>query len=93
MSDKMYGYKIGDIVELKIDYQDERRAWVKAGSKLRLVAFAPKVVMRPKHEKIPYPDGEDRKPYFFNAVRAEQEMGNHTDRTRGNFIIIRKVKS
>jgi hypothetical protein len=56
------------------------------GTKLRLVAFAPKV--RVCATASP---SNDTKAYFFNAVRASQEK-DYGSRIRASFCTIRKVK-
>lgn len=83
----MYKYNLGEIVETKVDLVSENKNPIPVGTKIRLVAFAPKVRIIKDGEKSHY----DKKPYFFNAVIATQE-NDYSDRIRANFVTIKKVK-
>lgn len=94
-----YGYRIGETVENIVELYDEGGIRVDFGTKLRLVAFAPKVRISGINSAT-----EDGKAYFFNAVRADQAdfwehyHGAHKDkpegkRIRASFCTIRKVKA
>lgn len=83
----MYKYNLGEIVETKVDLISENKTPIPAGTKIRLVAFAPKVRIVKDGEKSHY----DKKPYFFNAVIATQE-NDYSDRIRANFVTIKKIK-
>jgi hypothetical protein len=84
------GYTAGQHVVLKVDVLDERGEVVKAGTLLRLAAFAPKVRKTPPCSigapHYLYTDGRD---YFYNAVRADQ-LGDTGRRIRENFCTIKK---
>lgn len=74
--------RIGKLVTAKVDLMDEVGAIVKAGTKIRIVAVAPKVRMIPVKLRDPdYHDGLDE---FFNATR---EYGG--PRIRANFCTIK----
>ncbi len=87
-SEKMYGYKIGEIVKLKVSVFNEIGQVIPEGTDIRLVAFAPAVRM-PRPDQI---DGVrvDGKQYFFNAVLASQES-DFGNRIRTNFCAIEKT--
>lgn len=87
---EIYGYKLGEIVENVIELIDEGGLSIDHGTKLRLVAFAPKVRI-PMSMVRQNPSAYDKKPYFFNAVRASQE-NDSGNRIRANFVTIRKIK-
>lgn len=80
-----YGFTTGETVETKVDLFDENKNPIKAGSKIRLVAFSAKVRMtRGKNQ--------DSRKYFYNAVSENQE-GNYGNRIRENFCTIKKIKN
>jgi hypothetical protein len=91
---KIYGYSLGEIVISKTDTFREssdisrRYDLIPSGSRLRLVAFAPKV------RKVKEPDGikQDRKDYFFNAVLADSTDPDYKGRIRESFCTIRKLR-
>ncbi len=87
---EMYGYELGEVVELMVGALDDRKQWINQGETVRLVAFTPKVFVR---RDIPtgWEREMDRREYFFNAVRANQES-DQFPRIRANFITIRKIK-
>ncbi len=89
MLDKMYGYKVGDVVETVVRLQTEGGVDVSIGSRLRLVAFAPKVRISRKKDHSGFIDGRE---YFYNAVRESQES-DYGNRIRANFCTIRKIKA
>lgn len=84
--DKMYGYKLGQIVIAKVDLWTENSEYLPIGTKLRIVSFAEKVY------KTKYPDNlrNDSKPYFINAVLATQTK-DYDNRVRPDFCTIRKL--
>lgn len=84
---QVYGYQLNEVVENILELYDEGGIRVDFGTKLRLVAFAPKVRVSSINSAT-----NDTTAYFFNAVRADQES-NHERRIRANFCTIRKVKS
>lgn len=89
VKNEAYGFKIGEIVELKIALSDERDVLVEKGSRLRIVAIAPKIY-EPRKE-IADDVGVDMKQYFYNAVRADQES-DYGNRIRSNFCTIQRIK-
>lgn len=86
---EMYGFKVGEIIETKINVTDENGVLLERGSRLRLVSIAPKVIVVAKDNRIS--GVHDSKPYFFNAVRETQES-NYGDRIREDFIAIKKCE-
>ncbi len=83
----VYGYQLHEVVENILELYDEGGIRVDYGTRLRLVAFAPKVRVSSINSAT-----NDGRAYFFNAVRADQES-DHERRIRANFCTIRKVKS
>ena len=61
------GYHVGQEYISKVPLLDEDSTTVQRGSRLRIVAIAPKVRMTKADGK--YNDGHE---YFFNAVRSEE---------------------
>lgn len=93
-SQELYGFKVGEIVELLVTETMESNTGRKScvrGSRIRLVCFVPKV-------KIYTADTElekkfvDSKPYFFNAVPEEQWDSDYGNRIRANFCTIKKCE-
>ncbi len=89
-SQKMYGFKVGEIVETKVELFDETVSLrIDSGTKLRLVCFVPKVKLSQPHlQDSVFVDGKE---YFYNAVRANQKS-DHGRRIRANFCTIKKIK-
>ncbi len=106
MSDtkEMYGFKVGETVETLFELKDERNKVFPVGTKIRIVAIAPKVFAPARKEYRA--QTQDGKAYFFNAVpdgtidfwenfgrepdkKSDLPLG---DRIRANFITIRKIK-
>jgi len=83
----MYKYNLDEIVETKVDLISENKTVIPAGSKIRLVAFAPKVRLIKDSDKSYC----DKKSYFYNAVLATQE-NDYSDRIRADFVTIKKIK-
>jgi hypothetical protein len=81
-----YGFKLGDIVLNKVELIDEHGNVIVPGTKLRIVAFTPKVQITKGNPKY-----YDNKVYFFNAVRNEQTE-NYSHRIRANFCTIKKFQ-
>ncbi len=79
------GFTLGKTYHTTVDLLDERNATVSAGTSVRLVAIAPKVCMT-KVSAIFHTDGL---PYFYNAVRADQESDSG-NRIRANFCTLQK---
>jgi hypothetical protein len=78
-------YSIGQIVQTKYDLHDENQNEIPAGTRIRIVAIAPKIRMVAKDTL------HDRLPYFFNAV-LESQAEDWSNRIRANFCTIRKIK-
>ncbi len=76
-----YGYELGQVVKTKAELWTENHEYIPAGSLVRLVSFAPKVFMYPRDKR------NDKKPIFFNAVKAEQ-VSEYGNRIRANFCTI-----
>ena len=83
----MYKYNLDEIVETKVPLFTENKTVIPAGSKIRLVAFAPKVRIIKDGANLWY----DKKSYFFNAVIATQE-NDYSDRIRADFVTIKKIR-
>lgn len=79
---------VGDIVETLVPLKRESGKPVTPGTRLRIVAVAPKVVHKPDWVET-YPQHYDNHDYFFNAL-PENESEDR-DRIRANFVTIRKV--
>ena len=77
-------FKVGCTYILKVNVMDENRKIIPAGTKIRLVAIAPKVRMVTGENK-------DTSPYFYNAVLASQE-NDYANRIRENFCTIAKER-
>jgi hypothetical protein len=84
----MYNYNIGDIVTniLPLEVDNRDHDIIPIGTKLRIVAIAPKVCMVKSNDGY-----HDNKQYFFNAVLTDQN-NNDSDRIRANFCTIKKEK-
>ncbi len=77
---KLYGFSIGDVVETLVNLYDEKEDPIVIGTRLRLIAFAPKVVIHgPLNRRAGFQDGKE---YFFNAVRDSDK--DYWDRSRKN---------
>lgn len=91
-----YNFSVGQIVTNKIPLTDENEVNIPVGSKLRIVAIAPKVFYTKKkaiQEQMVIQDNSrlfDNRVYFFNAVRAEQKE-DYGNRIRAHFVTIKKV--
>lgn len=86
-----YGFKLGQIVRLRVDLPDENTRIVKAETHLRLVGFDLKVnrytpdVIKANKKYL------DRLPYYYKAVRAEQEYNDEKNIIKGHFITIKPL--
>lgn len=89
MSDSKYGYSLGEIVVSLIDLRSESGTVVPSGTKLRLVAFAPKLIQTHYDSIRAYPHLFDSRTYFFNAVVADKP--DTSPRIREHFVTIRKL--
>ena len=85
----MYGYSVGDVVQLKFDVLDEMDNKVPAGTLVRIVAIAPKVCIIPPKYRTEWHDG---KAFFYNAVVASQTDERASTRIREDFCTIKKVQ-
>lgn len=98
MPDKMYGFKVGDIVITRVPvrqsdgYQNGKYRFgiVPAGTRLIIVAIAAKVCIASKETIKNEPTLYDEKSYFYNAV-VESE-GTDGSRIRADFVTIKKEK-
>ncbi len=83
-TESKYGYNVGQIVVTKLELIDENLNTIPAGTRIRIVAIAPKVRIRTGDEYL------DSKQYFFNAVIESQEL-DYGNRIRANFCTIKKL--
>jgi hypothetical protein len=81
-----YGYSIGQIVQTRYNLYDENQNEIPAGTRIRIVAIAPKVRI------ITGDELHDRREYFYNAILADQTEPDYMNRIRANFCTIRKIK-
>ena len=85
-----YGFKIGQIVLTKIDLTNENGVTIPTGTRLRIVAIAPKVrIYTQNNDLYGIPQRLDSKQYFFNAVLEDQQE-DYSNRIRANFCTITK---
>jgi sugar lactone lactonase YvrE len=101
-SNSMYGFKIGQVVELKTAVEDERGNEISAGQKIRLVAFTPKVFYT-SPSRVDNITADSRE-CFFNAVvdgsvdawdrdsRGSLLQVPYAPRIRAHFCTIKKIK-
>lgn len=88
MENSKYGFKVGDIVECKVDLISELGETYPKGNLIKIVAIAPKVRYTAKSLIRDFPERNDSKLYFFNAV----VKGRENDRIRANFVTIKKCR-
>lgn len=82
-----YGFKLHHIVATKVDLKDERDTVIPAGSKVKIVAIAPKVTYTSKWNITNFPHLYDSREYFVNLV----PIGGGP-RIRSHFVTIKKIK-
>ena len=88
-----YGYTVNQIVTNKIDLTNENGVTIPTGTRLRIVAIAPKVrIYTENNDLYDMAQRLDSKQYFFNAVLEDQQE-DYSNRIRANFCTIRNVKS
>ncbi len=81
---------VGEQVINLVELEDENGVKIPAGSRLRVVSIAAKVIiMRQKAKE--QPERYDLKEHFFNAVRADQES-DYGNRIRANFVTIKRYE-
>lgn len=88
MENSKYGFKVGDIVECKVDLTSAAGETYPKGSLIKITAIAPKVRYTSKYSIEKEPNRYDSRLYFFNAV----VKGRENDTIRANFATIKKCR-
>jgi len=90
---EMYGWKVGDVAELKVravPQQSNDNTPVEAGELVRIISITPKTYIN-RELAAKNPDQYDTKQYFYNAVPVTNKKGDdHSRRIREHFITIKK---